>query len=108
MKPVPHSVTVNTGDQHTLTEIIDGFFLETKTEVENSYVIPEEPIPFEIRSAELHYTTNTESNDRITYLIFKEEVLALVLETRTESNYVHYTFSRNLDCLEQKFQKKKI
>ena len=97
MNPIPNPITVNTGEQHTITKTIDDFFIETKNHVSRKYkkfdLIEFE---FQVKSGELAYNQFTITNDRITYLSYMDIVLASVFETRTQSNYVHYTFFRDL------------
>jgi hypothetical protein len=94
MNPIPRNVTVNTGDQPTLTDTIDDFFLETKEFAEKKYNLI--AADFLVRSGEIRYRTDVESSDRVTYLMYHDRILAGVFETRTEWNYVRYTFFRNL------------
>jgi len=97
MQPIPRSITVVTGDQHRVQQTIDDFFVETKEFVEASYDVDSRH--FQIKSGEIAYQPDTVTNNRITYLSYKETILACVLETRTERNNVHYDFFRNLESL---------
>ena len=47
----------------------------------------------------------TSSDDRVTYLSFFGRVVATVMETRTDMNYVQYTFFRNLEGVEELVQR---
>jgi len=58
-------------------------------------------IDFEIRSGELAYHFSQITYDRITYLSYRDMILASVFETRTLSNKVRYTFFRNLGGFEE-------
>jgi len=40
-----------------------------------------------------------ETDDRITYLKYKDQIAVVVLATRTEFNYIQYTFFSNLENL---------
>ena len=97
MQLLPKSITLTTGEQDRVQQTIDDFFTETKVLAEARYNIDSRH--FQIKSGEIAYQPNTVTNDRITYLLYKETILACVLETRTERNNVHYDFFRNLESL---------
>lgn len=99
MNPVPKSITVNTGDQHTVTKTIDDFFMETRRHIEEFF--KGHPIHFQIKSGNVSYQPNVVTDDRVTYLMYRQRVVASVVETRTDFNYVHYDFFRNLEGLEE-------
>ena len=99
MKPIPAHITVNTGEQHKITKTIDDFFIETNNFIKQNYKIQDEHI--EIKSGQRAIPPSQISNDRITYLSYKNTPVAIVLETRTEFNHVEYTFFRNLDILKE-------
>jgi hypothetical protein len=105
MNPIPKSITVNTGEQHSLTKTIDDFFVETKEFAQQTYGLLESG--FQIRSGELAYHSHQITNDRVTYLAYMDVVLASVFETRTEFNYVKYTFFRNEAGFGELVRKKK-
>lgn len=90
---VPNSITVNTGDQIIVSETIDDFFIQTKDIVQEAYGLQD--LGFQIKSGELSNGPNHVTDDRVTYLSYRDVVLASVLATRTEFNYVRYTFFRN-------------
>lgn len=93
MESIPNPIRVNTGEQGEVTETIDNFFNETIVYLEEHYRT--ERVHFEIRSGELAYIPSQVTNDRITYLKYKDMILATVFETRTEFNHIKYTFFRN-------------
>ncbi|MBI2669405.1 hypothetical protein HYX14_06200 [Candidatus Woesearchaeota archaeon] len=95
MNPVPNPIIVNTGEQHRVSKTIDDFFLETRDFIQERYNVQEPE--FEIKSGELAYHSTQITDDRITYLSYRDMILASVFETRTEFNYVRYTFFRNLE-----------
>ena len=99
MKPIPNSIVVNTGEQVAVTNTIDDFFVETERFVLDNYNVQKSE--FEIKSGGLAADFSQMSNDRITYLCYQDMVLASVFETRTEFNYVRYTFFRNLGSLNE-------
>ena len=96
MKPIPKPITVTTGEQEKVTNTIDDFFKDTLDFLKEKYCIEGSP-GFEIKSGELAYHSLQITDDRITYLKYKENILASVFETRTENNFVKYTFFRNLE-----------
>lgn len=91
---IPRSITLDPGEQEIISKTIDDFFIETKQLIEQSERT--DPHDFEIRSGEIAYLPEQVTDDRITYLLFRKEVVACILETRTEFNYAHYDFFRNL------------
>ncbi|MBU0460829.1 MAG: hypothetical protein KJ771_08555 [Nanoarchaeota archaeon] len=95
MNPIPNPITVNTGEQERVSKTIDLFFVETKEFIEENYEV-DEPY-FQIKSGELAYNSTQITDDRITYLSYKDMILASVFETRTEFNYIRYIFFRNLE-----------
>ena len=105
MNPIPNPVTVNTGEQERVSKTIDDFFVETRDFVRQAYGVQESE--FHIKSGELAYNPPQITADRVTYLSYKDMVIACVFETRTEFNYVRYTFFRNLEGfggLDRKFR----
>ena len=99
MNPIPNPIVVNTGGQGTVTNTIDDFFVETINYVKEQYEV--EGLYFEIKSRRLEQQSLQVTNDRITYLCYQDIILASVFETRTEFNYVRYTFFRNLESLNE-------
>jgi len=95
MKKVPNPVTVTTGEQGGVSKTIDDFFVETVDFFGKKYGACRSE--FEIKSGELAYDSRNVTNDRITYLSYRDMVLASVFETRTKFNHIHYTFFRDLD-----------
>lgn len=98
MKLLPQSRLVNTGDEHKVQPTIDDFFAETAEYIRAKYprVGPEELF---IDSGEISYSWGAIPTDRITHLKYKERVVACVLETRMQFNYVQYDFFRNVKWL---------
>jgi hypothetical protein len=95
MNPIPNPIRVNTGDQYKVSKTIDDFFVETKVFIEKTYNVKK--LGFEIRSGGIAYNNFQVTDDRVTYLSYRDMVLACVFETRTEFNYVQYTFFRNIE-----------
>ena len=99
MKPIPKQITINTGDQGKIQQIIDEFFSETVKTIEKKLNIHNEPKSFEIKSGELSYNSLQITDDRITYLTYFGKIVASVFEIRNELNYIQYTFYRDIDVI---------
>ena len=99
MNPIPNPIVVNTGGQSTVTNTIDDFFLETEQFIRENYNVQKSE--FEIKSRRLEQQSLQVTNDRVTYLCYQDMILASIFETRTEFNYVRYTFFRNLGSLNE-------
>jgi len=96
---IPKPIIINTGEQQKVSKIIDTFFVETKEFIKRNYNVKENE--FEIKSGELAYTSSQITDDRVTYLRYRDIPIASVFETRTEFNRIIYNFFRNLDGLEE-------
>ena len=101
MKKTPKPITVNTGEEGRVTKIIDDFFSEIKEFILSEYHPVPHPGMFIINSGELAFSPNVVTNNRLTYLLYEERAVACVLTTRTEYNYIHYDFFRNLSQLDK-------
>lgn len=101
MKPIPESVTVITGDQHLVQPTIDDFLMDTVEHLKANYGLKPGPDPFLIDSGAIAYNSLTLTDDRVTYLSFFGRVVATVMETRTDLNWVQYTFFRNVEGIEE-------
>ncbi|MEK6853151.1 MAG: hypothetical protein AABX64_00540 [Nanoarchaeota archaeon] len=99
-KPIPESVTVNTGEQHLVQPTIDDFFCDTVEHIRTFYNLEPGLNYFLIKSGMIEYS-GIQSDERVTYLSFYGRAVASVLETRTEFNFVRYTFFRNLEGIEE-------
>jgi len=99
MNSIPNPITVNTGEQERVSKTIDDFFIETRDFILRTYKVQESG--FEIKSRELANNSSQITDDRVTYLVYKDMILASVFETRTEFNYVRYTFFRNSEGFEE-------
>lgn len=104
MNPIPNPIIVNTGEQERVSKTIDDFFIEIKDFIQEKYKVQESE--FEIKSGELAYNSTQITDDRITYLSYRDVILASVFETRTEFNHVRYTFFRNLEGFRELSPKK--
>ncbi len=97
MGDIPKSLRVNTGDQHRVQPAIDIFFAETRSYIADLYKFSQ--VDFRILSGEIALNPLTVTDNRVSYLLCKERVVAIVMETRTDLNFVQYDFFRNLDSL---------
>lgn len=97
MNPIPYPITVTTGEQEQVTKTIDDFFSDTKRSIESYYEMPEPG--WQIKTGEISYNSTSITDDRVTYLSYQDKIIAGVLVTRTEFNYICYTFFRNIEGL---------
>ena len=78
-------------ESNKIQEQIDNFFIETKDYLENKF------------GKSPHYQIKSEnmenSDNRLTYLLFKNRLVAGVIERRTEFNNLEYVFFRDLSGL---------
>jgi len=95
---IPKSITVNTGDQGIIQKTIDDFFQDTIEQVLKQ-VGEQERRYLEIRVQSLYNTSETILDDRVNLLFYRQNVIAIVSETRNDFNYVVYDFFRNLESL---------
>ena len=95
---IPDSVTVNTGEDSEVRETIDKFFEEARSEIEKRVDIKEGPSKFRLDIANLcePAQTSKQSDNYVHLLFYKERVVAVVFETRTEMNYVHFDYFFNI------------
>lgn len=99
---IPKSLTVNTGKQEQVYPQIDEFFASVKQEIEVRQGVFRGPSRFERRILGLCRPSPGQViplDDMLHLLLYQEKVVAVVTETRTESNYVHYDFFSNLENL---------
>lgn len=99
---IPDSITVNTGDQGEVYKTIDKFLLEAKLEVEKKVGIEKGPSKFRIDVKNLCIPApgNPLASVEFAHMLsYKERVVAVVLETRTDSNYIHFDYFFNSKSL---------
>lgn len=101
---IPESVTVNTGEEGPVHQTIDRFFQETAEIVKGKYCA--HTFDFQIKCGCVAVASDYVIDDAVHYLLYRQQVIACVMETRTEFNYVHYDFFRNLDDLKDERQKR--
>lgn len=95
----PTRITVTTGYQEKIQPMIDTFFDETQKGLAKLLSIKGDEFKgdeFEIKSGEIAYGPGRISDDRVTFLSYKDQIIAMVTETRTETNQVRYTFFKDL------------
>lgn len=91
----------NTGEDISVYEEMDRFFRDI---VERIGDRTDGPSEFEIKS-EIIYSkakdgTLIPKDDKIHYLLYREQPVASVLEVRDDKNYIRFTFFENLEDLE--------
>ncbi|MFZ5955615.1 MAG: hypothetical protein ACOYT4_04265 [Nanoarchaeota archaeon] len=103
LKPIPKRIIVNTGEQQTIQETIDDFFINTKKYLQSKYQNLRDN-NFEIKYGSIAYNCQQITNDGIINLLYMSHQIASIVMTRTELNYVEYNFYRNLRGLERIFK----
>ncbi len=94
---IPNPITANTDANTEIYETIDNFFLAIRDYVSDNYKV--DKIGFQIDSYQLARDSQLVTDNRIMYVSYRDIILANVLETRTISNYIRFTFSLNLEAL---------
>ena len=105
----PKSVTYNTGDQRKGYEQINDFFKLIIKE----YNLPNIPHPYIEKRLRYLWGDETQgcplpqgaySDEMVHMFLFRQAVVASVIETRTMSNFVHFDFFYNKETLETKIK----
>jgi len=99
---VPISITVITGETEKVHGEINKFFLKVKSEIEKKVGISNVPTKFRLERLNLCEVTpsSPQETDNYAHLLFyKERIVASVIETRTENNYVHFDYFVNITKL---------
>ena len=99
MIKIPKSICVNTGGQSTVQPTIDSFIEEVYETLVDKLNLERgngRHPHFERRVEKTYYTKDCETGG-IYYLKYRDRVVAIVLETRTELNYVQYDFFLNIE-----------
>ncbi len=99
---VPNPITVNTGEDKEVHETMDRFFLEVESEIEKKVSIEKGPSKFRLDVLNLCKLKSGDplASDEFAHMLFYEErVVAVVLETRTDSNYIHFDYFFNSKSL---------
>jgi hypothetical protein len=105
LNSVPERIRCPIEEGGQVEEKIDNFFIETKEYIENKYG---RGSYFEIKSFwlanENYFSTGKNdmatTDERIRYVLYKDRVVAGVIERRTEFNHADFTFFRDLSRLE--------
>lgn len=90
LKPVPKRIRCFLDSENSVKvqEKMDNFFLETKNYLENKF--GKSP-HYEIKSKNME-----NSDNRLTYLLYEDNLVAGVFERRIEFNNLEYIFFRDL------------
>ena len=91
LKSIPKRIRIPLGEHHEVQNIIDKFFRETQKYLEKKYG---NNLLFETKSKNMEFSDN-----RLTYLLYKDNCVAAVFERRTEYNNLEYIFFRDLSNL---------
>jgi hypothetical protein len=90
---IPKPTTVNTGEQHREYNRIDRFFKSITDEIK----FPPNHPHIEKRVMGMWRLGNgMRVDEHIHMLLYKQRVIGAVIETRTESNYIHFDYFLNL------------
>ncbi len=92
---------VNTGDEGPVYARIDEFFQEVMDEIGINKNIPIQS-QFEIKienHCKKEDIVTVHLDNKTHMLLYKQKVVAVVLETRTELNYIQFDFFKNLENL---------
>jgi hypothetical protein len=99
---MPTKYIVNTGEDEPVYEAMDEFFRSVVNKIGDRTDGPSE---FEIRVGN-HFSRRSEDDpsltskdDRTHVLLYREQPVAAVIETRDEMNYIRFTFFENLEGL---------
>lgn len=90
---IPESICVQTGEEERVQPIIDAFIGDVmRALVGDLFADPSTRLS--VDSAELAHR-GVITDDRVTYLRYRETVVAIVVQTRTALNHVRYDFFCN-------------
>lgn len=105
MEEIPGPMHAITGDPggHVIQEKINNFFENTVENLSKDKGLDKSK--FILESCEISYNPPTITDDRCTYLFYKNKIIANVLETRTEHNNLMFHFFKDRDRLEKEPQK---
>lgn len=95
MDEVPKSIRVNTGDQYKVQRTIDDFFVRTRDRLVEMMGVDKKFFEVQVKGWVASPTTLDAGGAQM--LLYKENVVAVVTETRTDFNYCQYDFFLNLD-----------
>ena len=91
---IPDYITVNTGEDSGVRKTIDKFFQDVVSEIKTKVNIPGGPPTFRLDTKNLSPISPIpeQSDEYVHRLFYKEKVVAIVSETRTERNYMHFDY----------------
>ena len=103
---VPKAVLTEVRPTPEIQKLMDDFFLNAEDYIQTKLMECDDSL-FEVKSADFAYGSDSahglekvNSDNRITYVEFKEKyIIAGMLETRTAFNNLEFTFFRDLSCL---------
>jgi len=91
---IPKSATYITGEQHKGYKQIDKFF---NSIIEETIKLPRNHPNIEKRVMGMWRLYNEVKIDgRVHMLLYKQQTIATVIETRTNNNYVHFDYFQNI------------
>jgi hypothetical protein len=93
-KAVPGSISILLDEAYTVQPKIDQFFFET-VEAVRTFVQAKDS-DFRVESGELALAPDQVTNERATFLKYRDQVVALVMATRTQFNNACFDFFRDL------------
>ena len=98
----PKSQTYNTGDQGEGYNQIKKFF---DSIIKEDLNLPKNHPHIEIKVMGMYlldkYRNKARTNENTHMLLYQQRVIATVIETRTDSNYVNFDFFQNLETITQ-------
>lgn len=97
----PKPITYNTGDAPPGYKLIDKFFesiikKDIKLPLNHPHIEKKIKDMYKCRYGE-KLESGAYTDEHIHLLLYKEKVIATVIETRTIGNYVHFDFFQNLE-----------
>ena len=105
LEEIPMPIKVNTGEYEFVRGIVETFFENTRDYAREKYNLSDKD--FSRKISEFAYRPTGIAVEGIDFILWRDEVLSGVLQTRTDSNRVMYTFFRELRGLENYFGKNK-
>jgi len=93
----PEGVVISSKEIEKAYELIDNFFESIKREVKERF--QQEENDFKIRLGGAFYAPGAYTGDIIHQLQYKEKIIAVVTETRTESEHTRLDFFQNLESI---------
>ena len=95
---VPERCLVITGDQTAVYKLMEEYFFGIKSYLMHKLKVPKGPERFEIRHQEI-YQTGQPTDGFVHLLLYRDALVASVVEIRDEMNWINFTFFKNLENL---------